>query len=290
MHTGRWTSPQIHDSAYREETKAARDKFGVATLQAVDTSLDQVAGWIAACRRGVVFTGAGISTESGIPDFRGPGGFWERNDASEFTFQNYVKNPAHRRKRWKMAVEGSSFMRTDVAPNDAHRAVARLEEIGLVTGVITQNIDRLHQDAGSRRVLELHGTSRLIKCLSCSRTWPTVEILDRVRAGEEDPACIDCGGILKSATISFGQQLPEDVLEQAHRWSLAADFFLVVGSSLVVYPAAALPGVAKRSGAKLAIVNREPTDQDAIFDARIGADAGPTLSAIVERVERIRAG
>jgi NAD-dependent deacetylase len=253
----------------------------------VDTVLDRVAGWIAESRRGVVFTGAGISTESGIPDFRGPGGFWERNDASKFTFQNYVADPEHRKERWRMAVEGRSFMKEDVRPNDAHLAVAKLEELGLVRGVVTQNVDRLHQDAGSKQVLELHGTSRLIGCLDCKQTWPASEILDRVRAGEDDPTCTSCGGILKSATISFGQQLPSDVLEEAHHWSLQADVFLVIGSSLVVYPAAALPGVAKQSGAKLAIVNRETTDQDDLFDAVINEDAGPTLKAIAERVEKL---
>lgn len=252
--------------------------------------LDAVAGWAAAARRGVVFTGAGVSTESGIPDFRGPQGFWKRNDASKFTIQNYVRDPEHRKERWRQAL-GGGFLRAEgdrpVEPNDAHRAIARLEELGLVRGVVTQNIDGLHHDAGSRNVLELHGTSKRIACLSCQESWPREEILDRVRAGEDDPECTYCGGILKSATISFGQSLPQDVLEEAHRWSLEADFFLVVGSSLIVYPAAALPGVAKQSGAKLVIVNREETDQDDLFDAVIQETAGSTLTAIVERVERL---
>lgn len=252
--------------------------------------LDDVAAWAAGARRGIVFTGAGVSTESGIPDFRGPDGFWKRNDASRYTIQNYVRDPEHRKERWRQAL-GGGFLRAEgdrpVGPNDAHRAIARLEELGLVRGVVTQNIDGLHQDAGSRNVLELHGTSKRIACLSCRESWPREVVLDRVRAGEEDPACTSCGGILKSATISFGQSLPQDVLEEAHRWSLEADFFLVVGSSLIVYPAAALPGVAKQSGARLVIVNREDTDQDDLFDAVIQETAGPTLTAIVERVERL---
>jgi NAD-dependent deacetylase len=253
--------------------------------------LDQVAEWAARARLGVVFTGAGISTESGIPDFRGPDGFWKRNDQAKFTIQNYVRDPEHRKERWRMAIQGGSFMRAPGAeaakPNDGHKAIARLEELGIVRGVVTQNVDGLHQEAGSRAVLELHGTTKRIGCLSCGESWPRDEILQRVVDGEEDPACTSCGGILKSATISFGQQLPTDVLEEANEWSLAADFFLVVGSSLVVYPAAALPGVAKQAGAKLAIVNRDDTDQDPLFDAVIQEAAGPTLNGIVERVERL---
>ena len=253
--------------------------------------IEAVASWLVTARRGIVFTGAGISTESGIPDFRGPNGFWKRNDASKYTFQNYVADPEHRKERWRQAVEGSSFMRSGdnrPSPNAAHVAVARLEQLGMIRGVITQNVDELHQDAGTREILELHGTARKISCLSCGETWPNDIVLQRVRDGEEDPQCTSCGGILKSATISFGQQLSPEVIDEAHRWSLQADFFLVIGSSLVVYPAAALPGVAKKSGARLAIVNNEPTDQDDIFDAVIAASAGDTLSAIVDRIERIR--
>jgi NAD-dependent deacetylase len=253
--------------------------------------VDRIAEWAASASKGVVFTGAGISTESGIPDFRGPGGFWERNDVAKYTFQNYVADPEHRKLRWRNAIEGGGFMRSgqDAAkPNDGHLAIARLEELGVVRGVVTQNVDGLHQDAGSGHVLELHGTARRVTCLDCREGWPTPLILERVRAGEQDPACTYCGGILKSATISFGQAMPTEVVEEAHVWSTEADFFLVVGSSLVVYPAAALPGVAKRSGAKLAIVNREQTEQDPLFDAVVHDQAGPTLMAIVERIEQLR--
>ncbi len=252
--------------------------------------LDRLAGWLAGARSGVAFTGAGISTESGIPDFRGPDGFWKRNDQAKFTIQNYVRDPAHRKERWRMAVERKSFMRTDVAPNAGHVALAALEQLGCIRGVITQNIDGLHHEAGNEHVLELHGTSKRIACLSCGESWPAPDVLKRVEEGEEDPACTSCGGILKSATISFGQQLPQDVLQEAHRWSLEADVYLVVGSSLVVTPAADLPGVAKQRGAKLAIVNREPTERDFYFDVAVLADAGPTLSDVVSRIERIRAG
>ena len=260
-------------------------------LAGVDV-LDQIAGWAAQARRGVVFTGAGISTESGIPDFRGPQGFWKRNDQAKFTIQNYVRDPEHRKERWRMAIKGGFMGGTGdvVAPNAGHIAIGRLEELGVVRGVVTQNVDGLHQDCGSRNVLELHGTTKRIACLSCGESWPRDVVLERVRNGEEDPECTFCGGILKAATISFGQSLPTDVLEEAHDWSLMADFFLVVGSSLVVFPAAALPGVAKQAGAKLVIINNEETDQDPIFDAVIRDEAGPTLRALVERVEQLRAG
>jgi len=254
----------------------------------MEHALDRIASWAAEAKGGVAFTGAGISTESGIPDFRGPNGFWKRNDASKFTIQNYVADPEHRKERWRMAAQGGSFMYANAEPNAGHIALARLEELGAIRGVITQNVDGLHQDAGSVSVLELHGTSRKVGCLSCGERWPNAVILERVTAGEEDPRCTYCGGILKSATISFGQMLPDDVVEEAHRWSLEADFFLVVGSSLVVSPANAFPGVAKRIGAKLAIVNREPTDLDGLFDEVILGDAGPTLTARVEAVERVR--
>jgi NAD-dependent deacetylase len=252
-------------------------------------ALDRIAAWAADAKHGVAFTGAGISTESGIPDFRGPNGFWKRNDAAKFTIQNYVADPEHRKERWRQAVAGGSFMRTDAKPNAGHIALARLEELGAIRGVITQNVDGLHQEAGSTSVLELHGTSRKIGCLSCGERWPAAVILERVQAGEDDPQCTYCGGILKSATISFGQQLPQDVVEEAHRWSLEADFFLVVGSSLVVSPANGFPAVAKRAGAKLAIVNREETDLDPLFDEVVLGDAGPNLTSIVELVEKVRA-
>lgn len=251
--------------------------------------LDAVASWAASAKRGVAFTGAGISTESGIPDFRGPDGFWKRNDVTKYNIQNYVRDPEHRKERWRNAVEGRSFLRAagqEVKPNAGHTGLARLEELGCIRGVITQNVDGLHFDAGSRNVLELHGTTKRIGCLSCRESWPSGEIIERVRAGEEDPACTYCGGILKSETVSFGQQLPPDVVDEAHRWSMEADFFLVVGSSLVVYPAAGFPQIARQVGAKLVIVNREPTDQDHTADVVIAADAGPTLTAIVERVEQ----
>jgi NAD-dependent deacetylase len=252
--------------------------------------IEQLARWIASSTRGVVFTGAGISTESGIPDFRGPDGFWKRNDVQKFTFQNYVADPEHRKARWQAAAKGSDFMRGKAGaakPNAGHIAIARLEELGRIRGVVTQNVDGLHQDAGSKDVLELHGTSRKIGCLDCDEAWPSHVIIERVVAGEEDPRCTYCGGILKSKTISFGQSMPADVVDEAQRWALRTDVMLVVGSSLVVYPAAAIPPLAKQSGARLAIINNEETEQDSLADIVIRGDAGPTLTALVERVEQL---
>src|SRR5438132_5539674 len=172
----------------------------------MDDLIEQIATWAAIARSGVAFTGAGISTESGIGDFRGPGGFWERNDQTKFTIQNYVRDPEHRKERWRMAAERRSFMRTDAKPNAGHYALARLEQLGAIRGVITQNVDGLHAEAGTETVIELHGNSRTIVCLSCGESWQSVDVLKRVQEGEEDPDCTFCGGILKSATISFGQQ------------------------------------------------------------------------------------
>lgn len=250
-----------------------------------DAQLDRIAEMLASAERGVSFTGAGISTESGIPDFRSPGGFWDRNDASKFTIQNFVRDPEHRKERWKMAAERRSFVRDDVEPNDGHRALARLEELGLFRGVITQNVDRLHQRAGSKEVLELHGNATEYMCLSCDDRGPISDVIERVKAGEEDPSCEHCGGIVKTATVSFGQQLPADIVMEARRWSYDADVFLVVGSSLLVYPAAGFPEIAKSAGADLVIVNKEPTPQDETADAVVLGGAGETLGAILERVE-----
>lgn len=248
----------------------------------MDEQIEQVAAWVAEARSGVAFTGAGISTESGIPDFRSPGGVWSRYDPREFTFQRYVAEPEVRKKSWRMRRE---LWSRPLEPNAGHRALARFEELGLLRGVITQNIDGLHQRAGSREVLEIHGTTHRVVCLSCHGSWPNPEVLERLEAGEQDPSCTACGGILKTATISFGQQLQPDVVEEAHRWTVASDLFVVVGSSLVVYPAAALPGTAKRAGARLVIVNREPTDHDHLADAVLHGEAGEILSGLRDRVE-----
>lgn len=253
-------------------------------MNRVVNAIDRAAFWVAGARRGVAFTGAGISTESGIPDFRSPGGVWTRYNPRQFTFQRYVAEPEVRVMGWQMRKE---LWARQAEPNDGHRAIAGLETSGRFRGVITQNVDGLHQAAGSREVLELHGTMREVVCLSCARRWPTSEILARVDAGEDDPACVYCGGILKSATVSFGQSLDPVVVEEAHRWTTEADVFLVVGSSLVVYPAAALPGEAKRAGARVVIVNREPTPLDDVADAVLHGEAGPVLTEIARLADGV---
>lgn len=231
---------------------------------------------IAGARRAVAFTGAGISTESGIPDFRSPTGIWSKLDPAEFTIQNYVASPEHRARVWRLRLEAAAER---YEPNDAHRALAELERLGILDCVVTQNIDGLHQQAGSGTVLELHGHTREVACLGCGDRRPSEEVLARVRGGEEDPACERCGGILKSATVSFGQGLPEDVVAEAFRRAESCDLCLVIGSSLVVYPAAHVPLAAAEAGARLAIVNAEPTPLDRLADPVVHGRAGPVMTA-----------
>jgi NAD-dependent protein deacetylase/lipoamidase len=212
-----------------------------------------------ASRRPVAFTGAGVSTASGIPDFRSPGGVWARY--RPVTFQEFLASEEARRRYWEYKKETYA----DIArsrPNAAHLALARLEAEGRLLGVITQNIDGLHQEAGSRTVIELHGTNRRVECLSCGRTEDAGRIQERLLAGCDLPLCDACGGLLKPATISFGQALRPEVLEEAFGLARRADLLLVLGSSLVVYPAAAIPEAAVAAGASLVIINREPTPLD----------------------------
>jgi NAD-dependent deacetylase len=224
----------------------------------------------------VVFTGAGISTESGIPDFRSPGGIWTQMAPIEF--QDFVASAAMRKEAWRrrFAME-EMFAR--VQPNAGHAAIAALVARGTVTQVITQNIDDLHQMSGvpPERVIELHGNTRYARCLECGTRVELEPIRAHFEAHGEAPECADCGGLLKTATISFGQSMPEHEMERAERATRACDLFLVLGSSLVVYPAAGFPLMAKRHGAKLAIMNREPTDQDGIADLVLHTEIGPTL-------------
>jgi NAD-dependent deacetylase len=236
---------------------------------------EEVSSWVRAARSAVFFTGAGISTESGIPDFRSPTGLWTRYDPREMTFQKFVASADVRKLSWQMRRE--LFSRT-YEPNEGHRAIARLEELGHVRGVVTQNIDRLHQAAGSRSVLELHGHVTETGCLSCDWTAPTTEVLSWE---EDDPRCRDCGGILKPRTISFGQAMPAEAVAEAARWSREADLFFAVGSSLVVYPAAALPAEAVHAGARLVIVNDEPTPYDDVAHAVLRGKAGRILPEVV---------
>jgi NAD-dependent deacetylase len=231
----------------------------------------------------VVLTGAGISTESGIPDFRSPGGIWTKYDPQEFTYQNFVANRAHRERYWKMSLDIHPVL-AGAEPNAAHRAVADLERRGHLRAVITQNIDGLHQRAGSSPdlVIEIHGTALHVVCLSCSDRLPREQVQARVRAGETAPTCLSCGGILKPATVSFGQAMPERETALAFEHAEHADVFLVIGSSLVVHPAAYLPVRAVEHGAKLVVVNLETTPCDRLATVVVHGKAGARMSEILQ--------
>lgn len=233
----------------------------------------------------VALTGAGVSTASGIPDFRGPQGLWTKDPAAQryVSIDAYVSDDEVRREAWRRrAVEPTWQAR----PNDGHLALAELERLERLTALITQNVDGLHQLAGSSpgRVIEIHGSVREVMCLSCDRREPASPILDRVRAGDHDPRCAACGGILKSATVSFGQSLDPALLQRAHDATMAADVFLAVGTSLTVHPVALLPRTALEAGAMLVIINAEPTPYDDRAEVVLRTDAGPALARIVSAV------
>ena len=230
-------------------------------------------------RRIVAFTGAGISTESGIPDYRGPGGVWERQAPP--TLGDFRTNPETRRRYWDRRRSGYPRMAA-AEPNAGHAALAALERGGRLLAIVTQNIDGLHQKAGSTpsRVIELHGSAHAVRCLECGTEWPAAIIQDRLATGESVPACSVCGGPLRATTVLFGEALPIDALRQATDLARSCDLMLVVGSSLIVNPAARLPLLAKQAGARLAVVNRTPTPLDPLADVRMTADAGPTLAAL----------
>jgi NAD-dependent deacetylase len=246
--------------------------------------LPDAARWCAGARRVAVLTGAGISTDSGIPDFRGPSGLWTRDPAAEkmATYQAYVADPAVRRRSWQSRLAHPIWT---AEPNAAHHALARLTD-GLDTWIITQNIDGLHQRAGvpGDRVLELHGTMYGVVCVGCGARTAMADALVRVRAGEDDPPCADCGDILKSATVMFGQALDPAVLAKAGTAAHGADLFLAIGSTLIVEPAASLCAVAVRSGARLVIVNRDPTPYDPIATAVIREPIGTAVPAIAAQL------
>ena len=241
----------------------------------------QIARYLSESRRVVAFTGAGISTESGVADFRSPGGVWSKYQP--VMFQDFLASAEARRQYWRMKKEGYWEMRR-ARPNAGHRALARLEAAGKLVAVITQNIDGLHQDAGSRRVVELHGTSRSVVCLQCAARFDPDAIQARLESGEEIPLCDRCGGPVKPATVSFGQVLPEEVLSEAFQLATSADLMLAIGSSLVVEPAASLPLQAKRDGARLVILNKTETPLDPIADVVLREPIGESLAAVVKRL------
>lgn len=241
--------------------------------------VEQVVSWLAESNSAVVLTGAGISTESGIPDFRSPGGVWSKYRT--VYFDEFLESAESRHEYWRQKCEMHREF-ADARPNAGHHVLARWESDGRIRGVITQNIDGLHQMAGNRRVLELHGTARQAACLDCSARYDINPLVQQFLEYNQVPDCPGCGGHLKHATISFGQMLPADVLMEANRWSRECDLMLAIGSSLVVTPAADLPRNAKYHGAKLVIVNRDPTPLDAIADATLAGSIGETLSVLGE--------
>ncbi len=232
---------------------------------------------------GIAFTGAGISTERGIPDFRSPGGVWSRHKM--VMYDEFVASRSARVRYWNMRVQLHREF-GQAKPNDGHRALARLEQLGRIVAVVTQNIDGLHQQAGSKRVIELHGTARIVACIGCGKEWLPDEVLKRIEEGDEAPDCDECGAPLKSKTISFGQPMPMEAMEKAARLSEEADVYLAIGSSLVVEPAASLPRLAKNKGATLVIVNKTETPLDHLADVVIREPIGETMRTVLARCDR----
>ncbi len=247
-----------------------------------ESDANNLAHMIRVAERVVVFTGAGISTESGIPDFRSPGGVWSK--MKPIMFQDFVASRDARREAWTRVFNKTAGW-TGASPNAGHYAVANLVKAGKVTSVITQNVDNLHQESGipADKVIEVHGNASYAKCLQCGKRYEFDALRPKWEA-DEDITCIFCTGLVKSATISFGQAMPEVEMERATEEALLADLFLVLGSSLVVYPAAGLPIVAKKAGSRLAIVNREETDLDPYADLVLNTEIGPLMTAVMARL------
>ncbi len=242
--------------------------------------VEQLREMIGSAKRIVAFTGAGISTESGIPDFRSPGGIWTRY--KPIYFDDFMASDEMRRESWRRKFATDETM-LKAEPNAGHRALARLVEQGRMSAIITQNVDGLHQRSGvpDAKVIELHGNSTYASCLDCGHRYELDPIRKAFLGSGKLPICIKCEGIVKTATISFGQAMPEIQMARAQDETMACDLFIVLGSSLVVYPAAGFPRMAKRRGARLVIVNREATDQDDAADMVIHAEIGPTMSRAI---------
>ena len=233
----------------------------------------------------LVFTGAGISTESGIPDFRGPNGLWTKVDPDDFTIDRYLASPQRRIDGWKMHATGELWgARSNIEPNEAHRAVARMWEADMISGCITQNVDGLHGVAGlpAEALSEIHGNVRMTMCVSCDDRRPIEATLARVDEGEPDPRCELCGGILKPSTVMFGELLPDRAIAAARRFSEEADSVLVVGSTLSVYPAANFAIEVARRGHPMVIINLGPTDHDGLARVRVEASAGDAMTLLTE--------
>jgi len=245
------------------------------------SAIDRLRDMLAASRNAVVFTGAGISTESGIPDFRSPGGIWSRHQP--IYFEDFLASEAKRREYWRLKFIVDQDIR-NAKPNSGHLAVAKLVRSGKAGCVITQNVDGLHQASGiaEEQVIELHGNTTYAACLDCGKRFELAPIRTAFERNASLPLCDRCRGIVKTATISFGQAMPAEAMRRAEQAALACDLFLAVGSSLVVYPAASFPVLAKRSGARLVILNRDPTPLDPMADWVLHTEIGPALTAAVD--------
>ncbi len=246
----------------------------------------KLADCIASQQKTVIFTGAGISTESGIPDFRSPGGIWDQFDPEEMTYQNFMADEKNRRKYWAFHHQSWRNIR-DARPNPAHRAVRQLEDHCDISAVITQNIDGLHRKAGTdpERLLELHGTMWRADCLSCGETHPCEQAFDQIDSGISVPRCPVCEGDLKPGTVAFGEPLPKNVMVRAQKAAVSCEVFIAVGSSLTVYPAAFLPEMAVNAGANVAIINRDPTPLDSMAHLVSHGKAGEILPEVVRHLD-----
>jgi len=275
--TLRWSGAATVDAPPKPVGLAPRGKLG----SGMNDQQRVLAERIEHSERAVVFTGAGISTESGIPDFRSAGtGLW--NKIKPIEFQDFIASEETRRESWRRRLSSAGW--SDAKPNAGHLAVAQYVAQGVVRAVITQNVDGLHQAAGvpDEQVIELHGNTSYCTCLDCKKRFEMDWVRQVFADNETVPYCDACNGIVKSATISFGQPMPEDAMHKARDETSLCDLFLVMGSSLVVYPAAGFPEIAKRHGAYLAIINREPTDADRLADLVIHGEIGPVISAVAE--------
>jgi NAD-dependent deacetylase len=251
----------------------------------VTDPIDRAARLLLEARRAVVFTGAGVSTESGIPDFRSPGGLWDRYDPRQLTYQSFIATEQGRRLYWEIGRRSYPIMRK-AEPNPAHLAIAELDRLGRLDCCITQNVDNLHQRAGlpPEKIIELHGNATRARCLACERGYPRDAVQEWLDEGVDVPRCPACGGIIKPYTVLFGEAMPARAMAEAERRARAADVFVVVGSSLVVYPAAYLPAHARDAGARLIIVNLSPTPCDARADVLIAGKAGEVMDAVIGRM------
>jgi len=235
----------------------------------------------------LVFSGAGLSTESGIPDFRGPDGLWTKVDPDDFTIDRWLARPDIRARGWKMHLEGELWgARSTVTPNKGHKAILRLREAGRLAGVVTQNVDGLHHKSGLQDefVAEMHGNVRNSHCLSCEGRWPTETVLQWIEAGDDDPHCPLCAGMIKTDTILFGEMLPDDEVRRASLFLAICDAVLVVGSTVSVWPAADVVQRAASEGKPVVIINKGETDADKLAEVRIDAGIGDVLPDIVDRI------